>query len=94
MLLQWESWKNCGQWLFKQNLSFCLHLFYRVRSHIVHLSAASALPMIREAQAAGAPLTVETCHHYLTLDSESVPDGKTEYKCCPPIRDKSNQVRD
>ena len=65
-----------------------------MRSHIVHLSAASALPIIREAQKEGLPLTVETCHHYLTLNSEQVPDGKTEYKCCPPIRSKANQVGD
>ncbi|KAF6035427.1 hypothetical protein EB796_006261 [Bugula neritina] len=64
---------------------------FNVRSHIVHLSAATALPLIREAQKAGAPLTVETCHHYLTLNSENVPDGATEYKCCPPIRTKQNQ---
>ncbi|XP_067950969.1 allantoinase, mitochondrial-like [Watersipora subatra] len=64
---------------------------YQVRSHIVHLSAASALPIIRQAQKEGVPLTVETCHHYLTLASEDVPDGQTEYKCCPPIRSKKNQ---
>lgn len=31
----------------------------------VHLSAASALPMVKAAKAEGLPLTVETCHHYL-----------------------------
>ncbi|KAL5015000.1 hypothetical protein ScPMuIL_009270 [Solemya velum] len=66
-------------------------LKYRVRCHIVHLSAASALPLIREARRAGAPLTVETCHHYLCLDSARVPRGATQYKCCPPIRDQGNQ---
>jgi len=66
--------------------------WYSVRSHIVHLSAASALPMIREAQQNGVPITIETCHHYLTLTSEKVPDSATEYKCCPPIRDSKNQV--
>ena len=64
----------------------------RVRCHIVHLSAAKALPMIIKTKEAGAPLTVETCHHYLSLESETIPDGATEYKCCPPIREKSNQV--
>ena len=66
-------------------------LKYRVRCHIVHLSAAKALPMIIKTKEAGAPLTVETCHHYLSLESETIPDGATEYKCCPPIREKSNQ---
>ena len=31
----------------------------------VHLSAASALPLVKAAKAEGLPLTVETCHHYL-----------------------------
>ena len=35
----------------------------------VHLSAASALPMVKAAKAEGLPLTVETCHHYLRSDN-------------------------
>jgi allantoinase len=61
--------------------------------HIVHLSCADALPMIREARAEGLPLTVETCPHYLTLYAESVPDGDTRFKCAPPIRELENAQR-
>ncbi|XP_015603039.1 uncharacterized protein LOC107271495 [Cephus cinctus] len=64
---------------------------YKVRCHIVHLSASDALPLIKDAKNNGAPLTVETCHHYLNLSAEQVPKNATEYKCCPPIREKSNQ---
>ncbi|XP_013409934.1 allantoinase, mitochondrial [Lingula anatina] len=64
---------------------------YRVPCHIVHLSAAAALPLIQEARGAGAPLTVETCHHYLNLEAATVPGKATQYKCCPPIRDARNQ---
>ncbi len=59
--------------------------------HIVHLSAAAALPMIQAAKDEGLPLTVETCPHYLTIASEDIPDGATQYKCCPPIRERVNQ---
>lgn len=58
--------------------------------HIVHLSAARALPMISKAKATGLSLTVETCPHYLVLEAETIPDGKTAFKCCPPIREKTN----
>jgi allantoinase len=34
---------------------------------------------------------VETCPHFLTLTAEEVPDGATEFKCCPPIREAANQ---
>ena len=60
------------------------------RVHILHLSAAGALPLIAEARAAGVRVTAETCPHYLTLDAASVPAGATEFKCCPPIRDAAN----
>jgi allantoinase len=60
-------------------------------AHVLHLSSASALPLIAQARADGVPLTVETCPHYLTLEAEGVPAGATQYKCCPPIRDAANR---
>lgn len=35
--------------------------------HIVHLSAAEGLPMLREARDQGVRITAETCFHYLSL---------------------------
>jgi allantoinase len=61
------------------------------RTHIVHLSAASAVPAVAAARAEGLPLTVETCPHYLTLVAEEIPDGATQFKCCPPIREAANR---
>ena len=65
--------------------------FPSFNSHIVHLSASSALPSIRAAKSQGLALTVETCFHYLCLTSAGIPDGRPEWKCCPPIREKENQ---
>ncbi|XP_064186783.1 allantoinase, mitochondrial [Anguilla rostrata] len=64
---------------------------YQVRCHIVHLSSAQPLEVIQAARQAGAPLTVETTHHYLTLSAEDIPAKATQYKCCPPIRGQANQ---
>ncbi|MGC4879741.1 allantoinase AllB [Micromonospora sp. DT43] len=61
------------------------------RVHILHLSSAEPLPLIAAAKRSGVTVTVETCPHYLCLSAEDVPDGATEYKCCPPIRDHANQ---
>ncbi len=63
------------------------------RTHLLHLSCAETLPDLRAARAAGADLTVETCPHYLTLEAEDVPEGGTEFKCCPPIREHDNRER-
>jgi allantoinase len=59
--------------------------------HIVHLSSASSLDIVRTARERGLPLTVETCPHYLSFAAEEIPDGATEYKCAPPIRDKAER---
>jgi allantoinase len=61
------------------------------RIHIVHHSSADALVMLRAAKASGAQLTVETCPHYLHFAAEDVPDGATEFKCCPPVRERENR---
>jgi allantoinase len=61
------------------------------RAHIVHLSAAECAAMIAGAKAAGIDLSAETCPHYLFFAAEQVPDGATEFKCCPPIRDAINR---
>ena len=60
------------------------------RVHIVHHCSAEALPALREARAVGVPITVETCPHYLSFAAEDVPAGATEYKCCPPVREREN----
>ena len=59
--------------------------------HIVHLSSARSLAIVRDARKRGLPITVETCPHYLTFAAEEIPDGATEYKCAPPIRDAAER---
>ncbi|MFE4858650.1 allantoinase AllB [Streptomyces sp. NPDC056670] len=61
------------------------------RVHVLHLSSSDALPLIAAAKREGVRLTVETCPHYLTLTAEEVPDGASEFKCCPPIREDANR---
>lgn len=63
---------------------------FNCRVHIVHLSAASALPMIIKAKAQGLPLTVETAQHYLYFHAAGIPDGNMAFKCAPPIREQEN----
>lgn len=61
--------------------------------HIVHLASAAALPLIERARTRGLPVTVETCAHYLWFASEDIPDGATEFKCAPPIRNAENREK-
>jgi allantoinase len=59
--------------------------------HVVHLSAATSIPAIRAAKAEGLSISVETCPHYLCLEAEQIPDGATQFKCAPPIREHENR---
>lgn len=63
------------------------------RVHIVHHSSADALSMLRDAKNSGLPITAETCPHYLHFTAEDIPEGATEFKCCPPIRERENRER-
>ncbi|HEX7177619.1 MAG TPA: allantoinase AllB [Pyrinomonadaceae bacterium] len=63
------------------------------RVHVVHHSSADALPLLRAAKEEGLPVTAETCPHYLSFAAEEIPDGATEFKCCPPVRERENRER-
>ncbi len=80
-----KEWENKA---IKMMIDLCRETLARV--HIVHLSSSEAIEMIANAKAEGLPLTVETAQHYLTINAEDIPDGKTIYKCAPPIREKAN----
>ena len=72
-------------------LTLCREFAFRL--HIVHLSTAKALPMLRTARAEGLPVSVETCPHYLHLSAEAIPAGATLFKCAPPIRSATNREK-
>ena len=64
---------------------------YNCRTHIVHLSSADSIVQITKAKQEGLPLTVETGQHYLYFTSEEIKEGQTQFKCAPPIRERSNR---
>ena len=76
------------------------------RLHVVHVSSAEALDIIRAAKTAGLAITAETCPHYLTFAADEtntlgskdpsyigIAEGATEFKCAPPIREVENRER-
>jgi allantoinase len=81
-----QSWERAA---IEQLIELCRETGCHV--HVVHLSAAESLPMLRAAKAEGLPVTVETCPHYLCLEAETIPDGATLFKCAPPIREHDNR---
>ena len=76
-------------------ISRAVNLAHRTgaRIHILHLSSADALRVIQQARRDGIRVTAETCPHYLVFCAEQIPDGATQFKCCPPIRQARNADR-
>lgn len=62
----------------------------RARAHVLHLSSSDGVGLVAAAQSEGLTVSAETCPHYLALTAEEVPDGATEFKTAPPIRDAAN----
>ena len=65
--------------------------------HVVHLSdGVGCLPIIERAkkeirESSRRRLTVETCPHYLLLDTSQIQDGDPRVKCFPPIREREQR---
>ena len=96
------SWKRYQTWLESRPnaaendaiaLLLKLAVEHRVHIHIVHLSSAEAIAQIQRVRSADVKVSAETCPHYLTFVAEEIPDGATQFKCAPPIRERENRER-
>ena len=59
--------------------------------HVCHISAKETVELIRQAKAAGVPITCETGPHYLVMnDSQLMEEGR--FKMNPPIRSEEDRL--
>jgi len=63
---------------------------FKSHVHFVHVSSKLSVPLILRAKKEGLPVTAETCPHYLFFAAGSIGDGRTQFKCAPPVRDAEN----
>jgi dihydroorotase len=56
------------------------------RFHVVHISSARGVAIVRQAQSEGVAITAETCPHYLTLTDEDYLQIGPKMKIYPPVR--------
>ncbi|WP_091662989.1 allantoinase AllB [Alteribacillus iranensis] len=63
------------------------------RFHVLHVSSGKAVDLIKEAQAEGYPVTVETCPHYLFLSVEDYERVGPQMKIYPLVKYKEDQDR-
>lgn len=58
--------------------------------HIAHISTAKSVELVRQAKAAGVPVTCEVTPHHFILDHTSVLSGDPNLKMNPPLRTQSD----
>ncbi len=56
------------------------------RLHLLHISTAGTVELLRRAKAEGAPVTGEACPHHWTLTDEACNGYHTDAKMNPPLR--------
>jgi dihydroorotase len=56
------------------------------RIHIMHVSTAGAVDMVRRAKSRGIRVTTEVCPHHFSLSDESLRSFDSNYKMSPPLR--------
>ncbi len=60
------------------------------RLHLCHCSTAASAWMAARAKEEGVRLTAEVCPHHFTLTYEDMPEGDTNFKMAPPLREKQD----
>jgi dihydroorotase len=56
------------------------------RLHVMHVSTAGGVALIRDAKRRGARVTAEACPHHFTLTDESLRGFDSNFKMSPPLR--------
>lgn len=62
----------------------------KARLHILHVSTAGGVELIRRGKARGVRVTGEACPHHFTLTDESLRTFDSNYKMSPPLRTKED----
>lgn len=60
------------------------------RLHVMHVSTAGGVAMIRAAKARGIRVTAEACPHHFTLTDERLRGFDSNFKMSPPLRTKAD----
>jgi dihydroorotase len=56
--------------------------------HVMHISTAGGVELVRQAKAAGSRVTTEICPHHFTLTDDCLRTFDSNYKMSPPLRSR------
>ncbi|MEZ6073063.1 MAG: dihydroorotase [Pirellulales bacterium] len=68
----------------------CLAELTGGRIHVMHVSTAGAVELIRRAKRRSVPVTTEVCPHHFTLNDECLTTFDSNFKMSPPLRSQDD----
>lgn len=68
-----------------------LRQFPKTRYHVLHVSSAKTLQLVKAAKAEGLRVTAEVSPHHLYFNTETIDENNASFKMNPPIRSKADQ---
>ena len=68
-----------------------LESYPRAHYHLLHTSSGLSLDLIKEYKAKGLKVTAEVTPHHLFFTSGDIPEGNSDFKMNPPLRDASDR---
>jgi len=60
------------------------------RIHVMHVSTAGSVELVRRAKRRNVRVTTEVCPHHFTLDDESLASFDSNFKMSPPLRARTD----
>ena len=89
--LKIPAYSDEPEWKMVQRDLSLLADYPKARYHVLHVSSARTLELIREAKAKGLPVTAEVTPHHLFFTSADIPEGNSSFKMNPPLRSETDR---
>jgi dihydroorotase len=87
-----KAYPEEAEWKMVERDLDLLKKFPDVRYHVLHVSSAHTLNLVKKARAEGLQVTAEVTPHHLYFCNEDIPDRNTSYKMNPPLRSTADRA--
>ncbi|MBX9766555.1 MAG: dihydroorotase family protein, partial [Bdellovibrionales bacterium] len=69
-----------------------LEKFPKARYHVLHISSARVVPLLKAAKAQGLKVTGEVTPHHLLLSTDDIDPNDSSFKMNPPLRSSADRI--
>ena len=90
-LLKVKPYPEEAEWQMVERDLRVLRKFPQTRYHVLHVSSAKTIQLVKSAKAEGLRVTAEVSPHHLFFNTETIDGDNSSFKMNPPIRCKNDQ---